>query len=53
MATFEVGMARPGGGGGTFTAVVNASTPEEARRAAEAQNPGYKAQSVFRPPYSN
>lgn len=52
MAAFEVRMGRPGGGGGTFTTVVNASTPDEARRAAEAQNPGYRAQSVYRLPYS-
>ncbi len=47
MAKFEVKLGRPGGGSGTFVIVVNAGTPDEARRAAEAQNPGYSAQSVY------
>lgn len=48
MARYEVKMGRPGGGSGTFVVTVNAGTPDEARRAAEAQNPGYKAQAVSR-----
>lgn len=48
MATYEVKMGRPGGGSGTFKVVVNAGTPDEARRSAEAQNPGYSAQAVRR-----
>lgn len=51
MAKFEVKMSRPGGGGGTFAVLIHASTPDEARRAAEAQNPGYSAQSVYRLQY--
>lgn len=46
MAKFEVKMGRPGGGSGTFVVVVHASTQDQARRSAEAQNPGYKAQAV-------
>lgn len=46
MALYEVRMGKPGGGGGSFWVSVNAATPDEARRAAEAQNPGYKAQAV-------
>ena len=46
MALYDVRMGRPGGGGGSFHVQVHASTPDEARRAAEAQNPGYKAQAV-------
>jgi hypothetical protein len=52
MAKYEVKMGRPGGGSGTFVVTVNASTPDEARRVAENQNVGYKAQSVYRLPYS-
>ena len=52
MAKFEVKMSRPGGGSGTFVIVVHAGTPDEARRSAEAQNPGYSAQSVQRIAYS-
>lgn len=48
MAQWEVTMSRPGGGSGVFKVNVNAGTPDEARRAAEAQNPGYSAQSVRR-----
>jgi hypothetical protein len=48
MAQWNVRMSRPGGGSGTFTVTVYASTPDEARRAAEAQNPGYKAMAVSR-----
>lgn len=53
MATYEVKMSRPGGGSSTFVVRVNAGTPDQARRSAEAQNPGYKAQSVYRLPYTN
>jgi hypothetical protein len=45
---WEVKMGRPGGGSGTFVVVVHASTPDQARRSAEAQNPGYVAQAVRR-----
>ena len=48
MAQWEVRMGRPGGGSGTFIVYVHAGTPDEARRAAEAQNPGYRAQAVRR-----
>lgn len=48
MPQWEVKMSRPGGGSGTFLVYVHASTPDQARRAAEAQNPGYKAQAVRR-----
>jgi len=33
------------GGSGTFSIEINAATPDEARRNAEHQNPGYRAQS--------
>jgi hypothetical protein len=46
MASWEVTMGR--GGSGTFKVVVHASTADEARRAAEAQNPAYNAQAVRR-----
>ena len=46
MARWEVTMGR--GGSGTFKVQVHAGTPDEARRAAEAQNPGYNAQAVRR-----
>lgn len=46
MQKFEVKMGSPGGGSGTFKVVVHASTPDQARRAAEAQNPSMKAQAV-------
>ena len=52
MARYEVKMGRPGGGSGTFVVTLHASTPDEARRMAEHQNPGYKAQSVYRLPHS-
>jgi hypothetical protein len=48
MPQWEVRMARAGGGSGTFATLIHAATPDEARRAAEAQNPGYKAQAVRR-----
>lgn len=48
MATWEVKMGRPGGGSSTFKVIVNADTPDQARKAAEHQNPGYKAQAVKR-----
>ena len=48
MASWEVTMGRKGGGSGTFKVVVNAGTPDQARRAAEAQNPGFSAQAVRR-----
>lgn len=46
MQSYEVKLGRAGGGSGTFNVVVTAGTPDMARRAAEAQNPGYKALSV-------
>lgn len=46
MASWEVTMGR--GGSGTFKVVVYASTPDEARRTAEAQSPEYNAQAVRR-----
>ncbi len=45
---WKVKMGRPGGGSGTFVVYVYAGTPDQARRSAEAQNPGYKAQAVSR-----
>lgn len=48
MPQWEVKMGRPGGGSGTFVIFVFAGTPDQARRATEAQNPGYKAQAVRR-----
>lgn len=48
MASWEVTMGGKGGGTGTFKVVVNAGTPDQARRAAEAQNPEYSAQAVRR-----
>ncbi len=44
----EVKMSRPGGGSGTFVVAVYTSTPDQARRLAEAQSHGYSAQSVQR-----
>lgn len=46
MQQFEVKMGRPGGGSGTFVVRVHATSPDGARAAAQAQNPGMKAQSV-------
>ena len=48
MPQWEVTMGRAGGGSGTFVVWVYAGTPDEARRAAQAQNPGYRAHSVRR-----
>ena len=48
MPQWEVKMSRPGGGSGVFTVTVHASTPEQAKRSANAQNPGYKAIAVRR-----
>lgn len=48
MASWEVTMGRAGGGSGTFKVVVHAGTPDQARRAAETQNQGYRAQAVRR-----
>ena len=48
MAMWEVTMGRAGGGSATFKTTIHAGTPDEARRSAEAQNPGYKAQAVRR-----
>ena len=48
MAKWEVTMGRAGGGSGTFKVTINAGTPDEARSAAEAQNPGYSAHAVRR-----
>lgn len=47
-AEYEVTLTRAGGGSGSFKVTVHASTPDEARRAAEHQNPGYSAQAVRR-----
>lgn len=44
MQLFEVTMGK--GGSGTFKVQVNAQSPDGARRAAEAQNPEFKAQAV-------
>jgi hypothetical protein len=46
MPQWEVKMGK--GGSGTFLVYVYAGTPDQARRSAEAQNPGYKAQAVRR-----
>ena len=46
MQTFQVTMSRAGGGSGVFQIIVRAASPDEARRMAAAQNPGYRAQSV-------
>ncbi len=48
MQAWEVKMGRPGGGSATFIVVVHATSPDGARKAAEAQNPGFKAQAVKR-----
>lgn len=48
MAQWEVRMGRKGGGSATFVVLVFADTDSQARRSAEAQNPGYVAQSVRR-----
>ena len=48
MPQWEVKMGRAGGGSGTFVVYVHAWTPDQARRSAEAQNPGYSAQAVKR-----
>jgi hypothetical protein len=48
VAPFVVTLSRPGGGSGTFKVQVQASTPDEARRIAEHQNMGYRAQAVQR-----
>lgn len=48
MAKYTVKMSRPGGGSGVFEIEVFASTPDNARRIAEGQYPGYKAQAVRR-----
>ena len=48
MAKYEVTLGK--GGSGTFKTELHASTPDEARKAAEHQNPGYTAQAVRRMP---
>jgi len=48
MPMWEVKMGRPGGGSGIFVVTVYAATPDQARRSAEAQNPGYAAHAVRR-----
>lgn len=48
MAMWKVKMSRPGGGSGVFEITIFASTPDEARRIAAAQYPGYKAMAVSR-----
>lgn len=44
MQLFEVTLGK--GGSGTFKLPINAQTPDEARRIAEGQYPGYNAQAV-------
>lgn len=44
MRKFSVKLGK--GGSGVFEIEVNAQTPDEARRIAEAQYPGYRAQAV-------
>lgn len=46
MQQFDVTMTKPGGGSGSFTTRVYASTPDQAREIAEHQYPGYRAQAV-------
>lgn len=48
MGRYQVTLGRAGGGSGTFTVEVSASTPDEARRIAAAQYIGYVAQGVRR-----
>lgn len=43
MQEYEVTLGK--GGSGTFSVFIHASTPDQARRSAEAQNPGCRAQS--------
>lgn len=44
MRKYEVTLGK--GGSGTFKIEVNAASPDEARRIAENQYPGYNAQAV-------
>lgn len=44
MRTFEVTLGK--GGSGTMKVEIKAASPDEARRIAEHQYPGYNAQSV-------
>ena len=46
MAQYEVKLGK--GGSATFKIVIHAGTPDEARRIAMTQYPGYNAQSVRR-----
>jgi len=46
MSTYEVTMGRAGGGSATFRVTVHGNSVNDARRAAEAQNPNYKAQAI-------
>ena len=48
MPMWEVKMSRAGGGSGTFVVTIHATTPDGARRTAEAHNPGFKSQAVNR-----
>lgn len=48
MPQWEVRMGRKGGGSGSFVVIVFAGTDQQARRSAEAQNPGYVAHAVRR-----
>lgn len=48
MPQWKVRMSRPGGGSQEFFVFVYAGTPDQARRSAEAQNPGYTAKAVTR-----
>lgn len=46
MSTYEVTMDRAGGGSATFKMIVHGYSVNNARRAAEAQNPDFKAQAI-------
>lgn len=48
MARYEVRLGKAGGGSGTMLVEVNAATPDEARRIAQAQYLGYVAHAVRR-----
>jgi hypothetical protein len=46
MSTYEVTMGRAGGGSAAFRVIVHGNSVNDARRAAEAQNPNFKAQAI-------
>lgn len=46
MVTYVVTMGRPGGGAGTFTALITALTPGMARNMAMTQFPGMSVHAV-------